>query len=110
AGAYFTVFVFNNSVHRDSVKLYQLAVNRKKIEFFHLCGSFPDAVIEKHIEFQMLLFADSDQICYIHRFEESHHWIWSFHPKFKRGGSGCVSRISFKWHDFLFKFQFVLSQ
>ena len=61
-GAYFALFIFDNGVDSNRIILYQLIAYRKNVEFLNAHGRPANAVIQHHIELQVL-FLGSLIIC-----------------------------------------------
>ena len=93
AGADFAGFVFDDGVYCNGIIFHQLVTDGQEIELLDSCGCFADAVVQKHIEFQMLLPGDADQVGHIQGFEKCDHGIGSVHPEFESGCAGGQVKI-----------------
>lgn len=101
AGTDFSCSVFDDGVDGNGIVLDQLITYGEQVEFPDVRGSLSDAVIQEHIEFQLLFAAEPDQIGDIHGFEKGNHGIRRFHPEFEGHGSGGIFRVDCSGHDFL---------
>ena len=53
-GAYFALFIFHNGVDSNRIILYQLIAYGKDVEFLNAHSSPANAVIQQHIELEVL--------------------------------------------------------
>ena len=66
-GADFARAVFHDRVNGQGIVLHQFSAYRKKIKLLDRRCGFSDAVIQKHVEFQILSSADPNEIRHIER-------------------------------------------
>ena len=95
AGTHLTVFVFHDGVDSDGIILHEFITHGQQIELLDAVCGFADAVIHQHVEFQLPLFRDADQVGHIQRFEKRDHGVGRLHPELVCGGARCAFGIIF---------------
>lgn len=100
-GADFSCSVFDDGVDGNSIVLDQLIAYGEQVEFPNVSSSFSNAVVQEHIEFQLLFAAEPHKICNIHGFEKGNHGIRRFHPEFEGSSSGRILGVDRMRHGTL---------